>query len=235
MLPAAAPADQILKLPGEAAISWAVFDAEWYLGTYPAVRGAVSDLSPADLLRHYLHAGQKLGHAPNRYFDEAFYRGAYPSVATGIGNDFASGFDHYCRTGYRTHSPHWLFDATLYRQRNPDLSPEALAEAGLVNGYDHYLRHGARERRIASRFFDPAIYLARLDRVAAEAAASAGPFQHYLGWIEAGGAEPRTTLYFDPDWYLARYPGAADAIRDGRWRCALHHNLANPTPTAFDH
>src|SRR6185312_10471887 len=102
------PADQILKLPADATVSWAAFDADWYLSAYPAVRNSLPDAAAGDLLLHYLDAGQRLGHAPNRYFDEAFYRGAYPGVAKAIGQGVASGFDHYCRTGFHSHTPHWL-------------------------------------------------------------------------------------------------------------------------------
>jgi O-antigen biosynthesis protein len=234
MPPPAAPADQTLKLPGQAALcAWAAFDPAWYLHAYPAVRDRLPELTPAALLRFYLDTGQQLGHSPNRCFDEAWYRTAYPDVAAALGRGPSSGFDHYCRGAHRTHAPHWLFDEQLYRRRNPDLTDAVLDAAGMTNGYDHYLRHGDREQRIGHLFFDPLCYLAELDAAAREAA-TAGPFRAYLRRIEAGGDETRTSLYFDPAWYLARYPAVAEAIASGAWRCALHHYLANDAPTAFD-
>ena len=48
------------------------------------------------------------------------------------------------------------------------------------------------------------------------------------------GPRPRTSHHFDPIWYLRHYPAVAEAIAAGKWLCALHHYLANDTPTAFD-
>ena len=52
----------------------------------------------------------------------------------------------------------------------------------------------------------------------------------------SGNAGPRsaTSHHFDPIWYLRQYPAVAEAIAAGKWLCALHHYLANDTPTAFD-
>ena len=47
-------------------------------------------------------------------------------------------------------------------------------------------------------------------------------------------ADVVTSHYFDPIWYLRRYPAVAEAIAGGRWLCALHHYLTNETPTEFD-
>ena len=202
MPPATLPADPTLKPSTRAAAAWAAFDPAWYLQSYPSVRECLSHDDP-DAARHvYLETGQMLGHSPNRYFDEAWHRRAYPDVAAALGrNAAASGFDLYCRGGFRSYSPHWLFDERLYRQRYPDLAEEVLAAAGMANGYDHYLRHGAREMRIGHLFFDSALYLAQLDEDEAREAAAAGPFHHYLSRIAAGPHEARTTLYFDPEWY----------------------------------
>jgi O-antigen biosynthesis protein len=235
MPPATLPADPTLKPSIRAAAAWAAFDPAWYLQSYPSVRECLSHDDP-DAARHvYLETGQMLGHSPNRYFDEAWHRRAYPDVAAALGrNAAASGFDLYCRGGFRSYSPHWLFDERLYRQRYPDLAEEVLAAAGMANGYDHYLRHGAREMRIGHLFFDPALYLAQLDEDEAREAAAAGPFHRYLTRIAAGPHEARTTLYFDPEWYLAKYPSVSQAIARGLWHCALHHYLANETPSEFD-
>ena len=230
-----ATADQTLNFPGQAPFAWAEFDPAWYLLAYPAAReDDLTDPTAQVVLRYYLDTGQGLGQSPNRWFDEASYRVAYPDVAAAIGRGPASGFDHYCRGAFRTHAPHWLFDERLYRQCHPDLTDEALDGAQMANGYDHYLRHGAREQRAGHRFFDAALYLAQLDPAAAQKAAEVGPFLYYLRSIEAGRHEQRTSVYFDTDWYLQTYPEVAAAIGNGDWRCALHHYLANDTPAAFD-
>ena len=229
----ARPAAETLKLSAPDQIAWAGFDPQWYLNTYPSVREQLSDTQPASVLRFYLETGQKLGHSPNPFFDEAQYR-HYSDVAARLGHGPASGFDHYCRGGFRTHAPHWLFDEQLYRRRSPDLTDAVLESARMAKGYDHYLRHGAQECRTGHLFFDAALYQERLDPDEARNSAAAGPFNHYLRRMATSRHEARTTLYFDPVWYLEKYPDVAEAIARGVWRCALHHYLANDTPTAFD-
>ena len=125
-----------------------VFDPDWYLATYPAVRHDVDTRDPAAVLRFYIEFGQALGHSPNRYFDEAWHLRRYPRVAEAVRTGrVASGFDAYCREGFHGRSPHWLFDEFFYRARYPDLTETCLAADGAVNGYDHYLRHGDRAGR----------------------------------------------------------------------------------------
>ena len=128
----------------------------------------------------------------------------------------------------------WLFDAALYQFRYPDLTDDALAASGFASGFDHYRRLGDREGRSGSLFLDPGFYLAHLPPEAAAAAAAEGCCAHFLAALAAGGEEPRTSPFFDPAWYRARYRDVAAAIDRGEWRGALHHYLANPTPTAFD-
>ncbi|WP_197283671.1 glycosyltransferase 61 family protein [Mycobacterium sp. Marseille-P9652] len=160
---------------------------------------------------------------------------AYPNVVRDVQNaQYLSGFDHYCRHGHRTLAPHWLFSEGYYRDQNPDLTDEVLDAANLVNGYDHFLRRGAQECRRAHLFFDPKIYQAGLGPNASWLSGHAGPFHHFLDRIERGRYELRASQYFDPPWYLLRYPEVASAIERGSWRCALHHYLANDSPTIFD-
>ena len=143
------PVAERLRLAGETVITWAALDPDWYLATYPEAERQLADRSPDAVLAWYLEHGQQLGHSPTIFFDEAWYRQAYPDVAEAIrAGEVASGFDAYCRGGFRTRSPHWLFDEPYYRRRYPDISDAALDAAALANGYDHYLRHGDREQRI---------------------------------------------------------------------------------------
>lgn len=245
LLPFTRPAHQVLDLAGKARYAWAEFDPGWYLRVHPDLGAALPDWSSRTILSYYLERGQILGHAPNRWFDEAWYRQTYPEVLDeplrtrdhqadpSVGLP-VSGFDHYCRSGFRTNSPHWLFEERPYRLRYSDLTDAALSDAGMANGYDHFLRHGSREQRIGHLFFDPAVYLTQLAPNAAQEAAELGPYQYYLRSIESGRHDHRTSFYFDPEWYLERYPDVADEIAQGLWQCALHHYLANSSPTAFD-
>ena len=231
MWPLDLPAREVLRLPGHTAIRWAVFDAAWYCSTYPDA----ANHDPAAALEHYLAVGQGLGHAPNRLFDEMWHRRMYPAIAWGIvAGDFASAFDAYCRHGCLDRSPHWLFDELAYRNRYPDLTNEMLSKAEIANGYDHYLRHGIEEDRTGHFLFDSKTYLAQFDARDSVAIREAGVFPHYLRRIDSGEPELRTSVYFDPDWYLRRYPAVAAAITSGQWKCALHHYLCNDRPTEFD-
>jgi GT2 family glycosyltransferase len=225
---------EILHRQEQARIAWAVFDSDWYVATYPeATREGVSPTFEA-VLQFYLERGQQLGHSPNRFFDEAWYRQRHPAVAVAISEGaVASGFEHYCQDGLRTASPHWLYDDAYYLANNPDLSDETLDE-GFANRYDHYLKHGSREGRRAHLLFDPVCYEANLPEHRRCEVEAEGPFGHFLRGLAAGEPEVAVSPYFDPAWYRSRYPEVTEAIGGGRWRSALHHYVCNETPTAFD-
>ncbi len=222
--------------PDPARASWARFDAGWYLRTYPQARGALTDLSDGAVQAYYGEHGQRQGHSPNPFFDEAFFLRATGAAAQAVRDGrAASGFDLYRRDSGRHRLPHWLFDEAGYRARYADLSDETLAVNGLVNGYDHFLRHGAREGRIGSLFFDPAAYAAKLSPEEEEQARGVGWFLAYITRLHDGvGAELATSLYFDPAWYLRKYRSAAALVAKRTSLSALHHYLTNDAPTQFD-
>ncbi len=230
-----ATARERLRLRGPGVVPWAVFYPDWYAQTYSESVGQTVTRGFQAVLLHYLDHGRKAGHSPTPYFDEAWYRAAYPEVASAIVHGkVESGFDHYCVSGFRDRSPHWLFDEQYYRRRYPDLTDDTLAAQGLPNGYAHYLRTGDHEGRSGSPFFDPNIYRAHAGADLAEIIDAEGAF---IAWLRASGigrTELRTTLYFDPGWYRVRYPDVTAAIDAGQWHSALHHYLTNGTPTAFD-
>jgi glycosyltransferase involved in cell wall biosynthesis len=235
MWPFDLPARETLRLPDETAIVWAAFDAPWYRRSYPDAVEFLEDRSDRALLTFYLDFGQSIGHSPNRYFDEAWHRRAYPNIAAAVSNGtFSSAFDAYCRTGNQDRSPHWLFDELHYRRRHSDLTNDAIVETGLVNGYDHFLRHGNREGRVGHPLFDPRYYLTCLDPSDRPLAEEIGPFQHYLRSLEQAPTSRETSHHFACDWYTQRYPDVAAAMTSGSWRSALEHYLCNDTPTAFD-
>jgi hypothetical protein len=158
--------------------AWAQFDAAFYAAAHPAA----PDAADADtLLRHYLAEGAKAGASPNRWFDEAFYRSAHPDVERAIrSGEAASGCEHYCRSGYPTLAPHWLFDPAFYAAQNPQLTDDVLKTAGFANGYDHFLKYGDAEGRLCHAGFDPAAYAAGLDPQEAADCAATGAFKHVL-------------------------------------------------------
>lgn len=236
MWPLDLPASEVLRLPGDTVVPWAVFDAGWYLITYPEVAAVVGyGDDPLAVISYYVKHGQALGHSPNRMFDEQWHRMNYPQIGQRVtAGHYRSAFDAYCRRGALDRSAHWLFDELAYRDRYPDLTNEILAAAGICNGYDHYLRHGIEEDRIGHVLFDPDTYLAHFDPADVAAIRAGGVFQHYLDRIESNVPDLRTSIYFDPAWYAKRYPEVASGIKEGRWKCALHHYLCNDMPSAFD-
>lgn len=235
MWPLDLPAQEVLKLPGDTDIPWAVFDWRWYLRCNPQAVAEVGEGDPPAILQYYLEYGQWLGHSPNLMFDEQWHRLRYPQIAARVAaGEWRSAFDAYCRRGALDRSPHWLFDEPAYRDRYRDLTDEVLAGLGICNGYDHYLRHGDLEDRIGHVLFDPAMYLSHFNPADMDAVRAEGIFQHYLHRIESAEPELRTSVYFDPRWYVRRYPEVAREIQAKRWSCALHHYLCNETPSAFD-
>ncbi len=227
-------ASDVLKPAGHSAFSWAEFDAGWYLGRYPEVRGWIPENDPASVLGYYLETGQRLGHSPNIYIDETWYRQHNPTVVEEIAEGkYASGFDEYCQAGYGGRSPHWLYNDYVYRMAGEELRHDVLRAEGFANRYDHYLRRGSRQGRVAHLLFDPTYYRAQLDAAEAARVDQLGAFQHFLLHLTAATSMARTSIYFNAAWYTRAYPEAAREIGT-KWRCALHHYLTNTTPTQFD-
>ena len=218
----------MLGLRGQTRTAWAVFDPAQYASAREAAGLSAPPGDAEAARRHYLDHGQRDGQSPNAWIDEAWLRAAHPAIAAAIRAGHAeSGFDAFCRADHPDISPHWLFDPHLYCARYPDLTEDALRDAGFADAYDHYVREGDREGRSGSLFLDPGYVLSRLPPPAAARAAALGCFAWYLS-VLGTVAEPRTTPWFDPDWFLARYPDAAAALARGAVRGALHYYLATP-------
>ena len=214
---------------------WRAFDPDWYRMAYPIVDELLRSApgrQPHDL---YRSIGPVLGHSPNPYFCEGWYRQRYTVVAEQVRTGaVASGFDHYCREGHGRLAPHWLFDPDDYRH---------VLEAGLGRPfdppsdgdlYDHFLRQGQFQGLSGHRLFDPSVYARLAPPDIVHRIGQDGPFTTFLHHCLVGGVEPVVSLDFDPAWYLDRYPRVATDIRDGRWTCALHHFLQAPEAAGFD-
>jgi len=183
----------------------------------------------------YLQTGQRYGHSPNRYFDEIWYRDAHKDVRQGlIREEWVSGFEHYTASGYRTHSPHWLFDEPGYRRRYPELSQRFLTENGFRNGYDHYLEIGESHYYRGHHFFDDELCRELALTFPDHFDSRIGLFGSWLGLPSHVADAGRVSWYFDPVWYLTRYPGVRQEIAAGHYSNALHHYLTNETPRLFD-
>ncbi|MFT8719391.1 glycosyltransferase [Acetobacter sp.] len=211
---------------------WLHFDEAWYRATYPKVEKELAAGVGSSALAHYLLIGQLSGYSPNRWFDEKWYRQAYPDVAAQIENGtFRSGFEHYTHVGYRDHSPNWLFSETYYRTHDPDVTGQVLKSENLANGYDHFLSKGECGFRSGSRFFDPAVF----ERHAGSRDHSGGSFAFasFLANTDGKSDRYRASWYFDPVWYLARYPEVSALIAEQKVVCALHHYLTLGEPAGY--
>jgi GT2 family glycosyltransferase/glycosyltransferase involved in cell wall biosynthesis len=210
------------------------FDPRWYRNAYGKTIGIPFDSDEA-LLNLYLEKGQQSGHSPNPFFDESWYLRIYPDVTQLVAaGQLQSGFDHYCRDPSETRRPHWLFDPRFYGEQYPDLAAEHLSKGGYANRYDHFLRAGDAAGRNSSLFFSAEYYRSELDLYEARRADTEGGFKHYLRRFRISLPELQVSPYFDPVWYLRRYPVIAAEVSRGIWRSALDHFLSNPTPLAFD-
>ncbi len=209
--------DLLLPPVGLARTHWCAFDHLWYLKTYPAAAEAIGGSQFSQVRQHYIEIGAAQGLSPNMFFDEAWYRGRYPDIAAAIaGGEVASGYVQYCLAGYGERTPHWLFDPETYAEHSPDLTDAELIRLDCVNSYDHYLRSGMLQGRVAHLLFDPAMYrdshgdaadrLSEIDR--------AGAFVDFLSRrFDHAHPEPAVSIYFDPAWFAARHSvGAQGAL-----------------------
>jgi GT2 family glycosyltransferase len=217
--------------------AWAVFDAGWYLWAHAEARHACAGFSAEAVRDYYLRTGARLGHSPSPLFDEGFYLARNIEIAELVrAGHYDSGFDHFCRHGHRALSPHWLFDDFLYASLYEDMSLENLDQHHCYGRYDHYLKSGQRERRMAQFLFDGAFYKARAMEAGAPEADidSAGPYVHFLARLGAVQPEIASSIYFEPAWYLEHNPAARPDIERGLYRSALHHFLCSDEPEALD-
>lgn len=196
------PAIELLDASCPIKPAWALFDAEWYRTKYAPAGPA---RTPRDILAYYLQTGSRAGHSPSHLFDEHFYLARNPDAGILVAAGHCrSGFDHFCQYGYRSRSPHWLFDDAHYGSLHEDMTVENLELNRFYGRYDHYLRAGQREHRSPHPLFDGKFY--RLKAIAAGEAADAidgpGAFSHYLARLQTAAAELPPSIYFDPAWYL---------------------------------
>ncbi len=216
--------------------AWAVFDPVWYLRAYGAWLPAGIAYTPAALLDHYLRHGAAARHSPSAVFDERYYLAANPDAAAAVqAGRFASGFDHFCQIGHRRLNGHWLFDDAFYGDFYEDLALGNLDANGICGRYDHYLRAGQHEQRIAHPLFDGRFYTARAiaagqDRLLAQH----GPYMHFLLHLQSDAGELPPSCYFDPQWYASRYPQCRSAGAAAIPGSAIRHYLCATAEDAFD-
>lgn len=152
--------------------------------------------------------------ADSLLFDPAHYA-AVTGVPPGPGQ-----LAHFFTVGDAAgQSPHPLFDAAWYRQRNPDIPA---ADGAL----QHYLRHGGWELRHPHPLFDPRHYLLQWPEGAVHAAT---PLSHFLHVGFLGAASPHPL--FDAQFYVDQRP---DLVR-ARVNPLLHYLATATTEMADPH
>ncbi len=211
---------------------WLRFDQEWFRARYPASEEAIAAGKYSSALEYYLQAGQLLKQSPNKWFDETWYLATYSDVADAVASgQWKSGFQHYVQHGYRERSPHWLFSEEYYRSFNPELTSFVFSAEGCANGYDHYLSGGECGYRSGSVFFDPGVFSCFISRITHNAepygqttdSKPDSDYSLFLTLSDSISDRCRTSWYFDPVWYLDRYPEVRELIRNGTYTSALHH------------
>ena len=144
-----------------------------------------------------------------------YYRAAHPEIAALVeAGHFAFGFDHFCRLGHRFLSGHWLFDETLYAGQYDDMALENLDCKRFHGRYDHYLRSGQHEHRLAHPLFDGKFYAVRAIAAGDDPRIieRTGPYAHFLYRLRMGAPELPPSIYFDPVWYAERHGHAGSAL-----------------------
>lgn len=213
-----------------------LFDAAWYLRTYPDVVGGAG-LDPA---LHFVRRGWREHRKPNPYFDPAWYLASYPDVAAAEMNPLL----HYLRHGDlegRLPTPH--FDPNWYRTAH-ELAPDRLALRHFLprRGTGRFAPCAAlyavpflpAYREYAARNEDPfGVYLDDMARTRQDvfpdltllAASGLVDANYYLvngsdvhdaaldpvlHFCQFGWEEKRKpNIYFDTAWYLATNPQVA--------------------------
>lgn len=210
---------------------WHHFDEEWYIRRYSDATAEMKALE-LDSIEEYYHAfGCYKGHSPNPYFDEQWYLVTYPDVKELVEQrKFRSGFDHYCKQGFTSYSPHWLFSAEYYKKQYSGLTDENLSRNGFANGYDHYLKEGDKEGRSGSIFFDSNFFISHYG---SSIQSDLGIYAYYLKHIDKIDGLVRTSWYFDPVWYVQQYPDVQVAIDNCQFSNPLHHYLTNDDPKNY--
>ncbi len=157
-----------------------LFDAEYYLKTYPDIASA-----GVDPFTHYLEHGGFEGRNPSDHFNSQQYLDAYQDVANAGMNPLL----HYIQFGAnegrnegvvnddgktmpeeKIDPAKLLFDENFYLSSYPDI-----AEAG-VDAFEHFMTFGFKEERRPNPYFDAHFYE---NKYAEELDGFENPFLHY--------------------------------------------------------
>ena len=90
-------------------MSFAIFNEEYYLNSYPDVRNAVNARAVSSGFAHFPQFGLAEGRVNvSPYFDEALYLRKYPDVAAVVSSgSLKSGLQHYIQSGEAPRAIAW--------------------------------------------------------------------------------------------------------------------------------
>jgi len=129
------------------AVSYRIFDKDYYLENYPALARTVGTTEEA-LYSYWLSEGIALGHVASPVFNPAEYLEINTDVAEAVGSDLAAATNHFFNYGiYEGRTGVWEFDYTVYKYCNTDVV-EVFGE-DIVGYYFHYVKYGRAEGRTA--------------------------------------------------------------------------------------
>lgn len=141
-----------------------LFDADFYLATYPDAAEAIAAGQFRDALDHYERLGTRRLYDPNEFFVSCYYLdralGADPwPLSAHAGRREGTLLWHYLTTGLPAGlEPVELFDSRWYLAQNRDLEV-AFRLGGVSTPLAHFLQHGSREGREPGPDFHAGTYL----------------------------------------------------------------------------
>ncbi len=171
-----------------------LFDAEFYLRTYPDVSIDIDRGRYADPLDHYVKIGSRLLYDPNPYFvssyyfDQALGFGVKQASRRVTGQQRDTLLWHYLMEGLKNGlEPIPVFDSSWYIKSHPDLV--TALKTGLISSpLSHFVAFGDQEGRPPSVRFNPGAYLA--NNPAAAAYVASGQARGPVGAFIALGGVP---------------------------------------------
>ena len=214
-----------IEAEAEAIRASGLFDANYYLATYPDIQSPLQDL-----IRHYCERGWHEGRNPSADFDTQGYLEAYADIKGAGTNPFW----HYVVAGraeLRHANPErgkrieaeveairasGLFDADYYLATYPDIQPP-------MDPIRHYCMHGWHEGRNPSAKFDTQGYLEAYRDIKS---AGINPLFHY---INHGITEGRQVLPRAPAVYgTESFPSEERILEERREIAAWAETTALP-------
>jgi hypothetical protein len=175
-----------------------LFDAGYYLATYPDAAEAVAAGAFRDALDHYERLGARLLYDPNElfvsswYLDRAMGNDSWPLSACESSRE-GTLLWHYLTTGLPSGiEPVEFFDSRWYLARNADVEA-AFRQGRIGSPLGHFLRHGSREGRDPGPLFQGAAYFEANPR--ARRLAEAGDVPGAFGaFVRLGGVAGRIAV-----------------------------------------